>query len=322
MKNHSSILWVCDPIQKSNYIHSTTYRLIEESFIIGHDNWICDSGNISFIENTLYFKAKQILSITKGTKKYKLQFSGYKMERIICFSKIFFRADLPFSINYINKIQLINCECIKLGLSNRVINDPSNLALYNSKNLNLFFPEYAPNQIISASWKELKSFVKRNEICIQKSLNDGCGRNVNLVKWIESKNDTAYNKLKLETNNFTSPILLQEYLDIKNNGEIRLWFANGEIISVIKKNIGEKARFKFNLDYGDTIEKYILNLKEQKIALKISMFLKSHSITLAAIDLIDGKIIDFNIASPGLIVEMELIWSENIAKKIINLIIK
>jgi glutathione synthase/RimK-type ligase-like ATP-grasp enzyme len=78
-----------------------------------------------------------------------------------------------------------------------------------------------------------------------------------------------------------------------------------------------KGDFRVNIDGGSLLQKTFLNSKEQDAARKIGKYLKSAKIRLAAVDLIDCMITDFNFTSPGLITQIEKLLGQNLAKPII-----
>jgi hypothetical protein len=52
-----------------------------------------------------------------------------------------------------------------------------------------------------------------------------------------------------------------------------------------------------------------------KAAAAVGKLLRKEKILWAAVDLIDGKVTDFNFTSPGLLVAMEDLLGENLAEK-------
>ena len=72
------------------------------------------------------------------------------------------------------------------------------------------------------------------------------------------------------------------------------------------------------MDQGSRLEKTKIPQKLKPRLEKISKWLSRHKIQLAAVDWIDGKITDFNITSPGLIVGMEKVLKQDLARKVIR----
>jgi glutathione synthase/RimK-type ligase-like ATP-grasp enzyme len=72
------------------------------------------------------------------------------------------------------------------------------------------------------------------------------------------------------------------------------------------------------MDRGSQLAVHSLSSKETTIAEKTSRELKNRKIRLAAVDLIDDWITDFNFTSPGLIPQMEALLSINLARPVIE----
>ncbi len=64
-----------------------------------------------------------------------------------------------------------------------------------------------------------------------------------------------------------------------------------------------------------------LKTKEKNAARRIGLHLKKRKIRLAAVDLIDGLITDFNFTSPGLVTQIESATGVPLARKIIQALI-
>jgi glutathione synthase len=110
---------------------------------------------------------------------------------------------------------------------------------------------------------------------------------------------------------------VQEYLPGIQQGEVRMWFAAGEFIAALKK-YPKTGDFKVLIDEGSRIEAYHLNSSEQLAAAEVGAILKKQRVAMAAIDFIDGKISDYNITSPGLLIQLEQVHGRNFAGEVLN----
>jgi hypothetical protein len=73
-----------------------------------------------------------------------------------------------------------------------------------------------------------------------------------------------------------------------------------------------------NMDRGGSLARTTLSREEKAGANKIGALLRKRRIRLAAVDWISGKITDFNITSPGLIVAMEKLLQRDLAAGIVR----
>ena len=72
------------------------------------------------------------------------------------------------------------------------------------------------------------------------------------------------------------------------------------------------------MDRGSELKTARLSSRERSIATKIGTHLKKRQIRLAAVDLIEGMVTDFNFTSPGLIPQMESVLGENLARIVVK----
>jgi glutathione synthase len=315
------LLWICDPWHRINNSKETTLRLIEEADKLGHKNWFCYYLNIQYREWKLALKASYIsTNFKEDDRGFFLDFT--EEYPINFFDFIFFRADPPFSIAYINKLQQILVEIKKKPSVSKLVNPPLALLTINSKSICNYFEKFTPTTLITSRWNVIKDFCRNKDKVIIKPLHKGNGKGV-IVLSQKSPKSIKKNHLILKkaTKNFSECIVMQNFLNATLSKEIRIWFSNGEVVAVGKKTITSKS-YSFNIRKGDFIEEYQLTSKEKKITKKISQFLNHENIGLAAIDLIDGKIIDFNISSPGLLREFEIAFKKNLARKVLQNILR
>jgi glutathione synthase len=314
------ILWICDSWSSINNPNETTLRLMEESVKLGLDNWFSDSASIRIKKSILLVDA---FAIDYVSDYGKVTISNLSEERnLASFGKIFFRCDPPFDSSYFLKLQLIFIEFKKTTSKFEVINDARSLLTFNSKTCSeVFDKDIVPKTLFASQWKVLKEFGIRQKKVVAKSLLKGSSEGIELLRW-ESIEDVKHSKLVLNemTLNFTQHILVQEYIDLLGINEIRIWFANGEFVCCAGKKL-KGAEFKFKVDQGDELIVHKLSEEEQWIAKKIGFFLKKENIKIAAVDIIANKITDFNIASPGLLKEIEKLWGENFSEKILRTIL-
>jgi glutathione synthase/RimK-type ligase-like ATP-grasp enzyme len=76
------------------------------------------------------------------------------------------------------------------------------------------------------------------------------------------------------------------------------------------------------MDQGSRLAATELTRAERRAAAKIGSRLRQLRARLAAVDLIEAQVTDFNITSPGLIVQMERVLGENLAKPIVRALVR
>ena len=114
--------------------------------------------------------------------------------------------------------------------------------------------------------------------------------------------------------------MIQKFISNVYEGETRVFMLEDRPLAVMKK-IPQKNNFKANFDFGATGKPYSLNEKELELCMKIGAFFKRHEIVLGALDIIDSKISEINITSPGLLVETNIVNNYSYEKEIVNFLI-
>ena len=84
------------------------------------------------------------------------------------FDVVFFRPDPPVDVNYINACYVFDFVDKERTL---LINDPCAVRNFNEKLHLNYFPQYAPENIVTSSKEEIKSFVNKVQNAIIKPLN-------------------------------------------------------------------------------------------------------------------------------------------------------
>jgi len=142
-------------------------------------------------------------------------------------------------------------------------------------------------------------------------------------KWITAQGPVELARmLDVSTQGFTVPVLVQKFLpEILSEGELRLWFARGKFLASARKR-PLPGDFRVQVDLGSPVEKAAPSSAQKKLIPGFEKLLRSLSIDLAAIDLVGSTVIDFNVTSPGLLVQMEEVTGESLAGEVIQRLAK
>ena len=183
-----------------------------------------------------------------------------------------------------------------------VLNDA--YALSNAFIDKLYFEELPagikPASLITRKKEEiLKFFKKHNKTMILKPLEGSGGRGVyfidenekNLNQIIENLSDQGY-------------IIAQEYLPAAKKGDVRVLLMNGRIMEKdgkygIIKRVSGKGDFRSNISQGATAKKSALTKHMKKIVEIIAPKLIRDGLFFVGLDVVDDKLIEINVLSPG-----------------------
>ncbi|MBI4924471.1 MAG: hypothetical protein HY843_00990 [Bdellovibrio sp.] len=288
--------------------NDTTLRLIEESLKFKVHSYWCDVKSICLVNTKVQCEVYKVNANNfNPINKTKVQLLEPSF-----FSQIHYRVDPPLDFGYTHPLQLLVLGTHK---KTEIVNPTKVLFSSNEKFTGALVKSFFPSSLVSSSFELLNTFIKREKKAVLKPLYQAQGQGIELYEWGVKENIKS--RLSFATSDFTRPVLLQKFLSQIYVGEKRLWFIDGKLLAYVKKHPSHGS-FKVNVDLGSIIEKTTLSKKENKVAYALSRLLRDHKIRLAAIDLIGTYVTDFNITSPGLIIEMEQVLGENLAKKIIE----
>ncbi|MEN9722231.1 MAG: Glutathione synthetase [Pseudomonadota bacterium] len=308
-----SWLFVTDPWNTLDHANDTTLRLIEASVLQGIACFWCDVRSVRFADGEAWVDAHAFTSggIARARKQGSLPKGTSKKLQVRRFHQIHYRVDPPVDLAYIHPLQLL-----AQSARERLVNPVESLLLFSEKTWAAEIPERFPETLVSAQEAPLLGFLRRKKQVVLKPLNQAQSKGV--IKLSSSQPSHALEHLQAATDQFCRPIVLQEFLpEVAKKGETRLWFVDGRLIAAAQK-VPAAGEFIINMDQGGFLEPRTLDATERQAARQIGALLKKNRIRLAAVDWISGKITDFNITSPGLIVAMEKTLEQDLATKIVR----
>jgi len=315
MPKKASFLWITDPWETLDHARDTTLRLAHEALAQGHESYWCDVRSIRLEASAdgceVRLEAAPIAPGDVTKRPFPAQVMTSKR-----FSSVQYRVDPPVDLAYLHPLSLL----VLAGA--RVVNPAVILMTHNEKIEAGFIPGLMPETIAASQWDALSRFGKQHSKCVLKPMHEAQSKGVKLLSWTTpAEVEQSRQALSEATDSFQRPALLQRYIAGIEQGEQRLWFLDGKLLACVRK-MPLKGDFRVNIDGGSALRKTSLNPSEKKTARKIGSFLRARKIRLAAVDLIDGFVTDFNFTSPGLITMMEEVLGANLARPIIRALAK
>lgn len=166
--------------------------------------------------------------------------------------------------------------------------------------------EIIPTTYVSKSVDYLMKVIEEtdNDRMIMKPLDGYGGRGVILIEKtamanIRSLLDFYINKSKGESNY----VILQEYVKGAENGDIRVLMLGGKPIGALRRRPAMND-VRSNISAGGSAERYKLTKEDRLLCEKIGEKLLHDGIYFAGLDLIEGKLIEINVLSPGTITDI------------------
>ena len=215
-----------------------------------------------------------------------------KYKNINDFDLVLFRPDPPVDIDYINATLIFDfVDENKV----KVINNPKAIRNFNEKFHSNMFPEFVPENIVSADKGQIKEFVRKHKKAVIKPLNQCFGQGVTAL----FEGDINLNSLiKTATNGYKTICLVQRYLDGAVHGDKRILTLGDEVLNYAVTKAPLDNDFKFSEHSDNYLRKAKLTETDIKIASTVAKKLNSMGIPLIGLDILDGKILEINVTSP------------------------
>lgn len=314
MNSAENLLWVTDPWTTLAHPKDTTLRLAEEAANLGIPTWWSASDWIFRNGDDTWLAAP----VQAGPLRTESAFLPDRLEAIPAssFRQIHDRLDPPVNGAYIETARRLDQA---RGAGEGLLN-PFDLITGHSEKLPL--PDLlhlAPKHVmvrLESDFAAAIEFVRDRREFVSKPMN--LAQSIGVRRHATPDSDEEIHLLiERICSEFSGPVLLQEYLPGVNRGEIRLWFAMGTFVAALKKH-PLPGDFRVLIDAGSKVEACFLSGEQLQNAEEIGASLRKNRIALAAVDLISDRISDFNITSPGLLVQLEEVHGRNFAGPIIR----
>jgi glutathione synthase len=311
------ILWITDPWETLDPAQDTTLRLAEEAHRAGIPQSWCDVRSIRLERSRVVLEARALLGTPEGRSRHAFRFGPPRTEKPEAFTSLHYRTDPPVDLAYLHPLQLLDLG-LREAPHTEVVNPISVLLSHNEKFEAAALQKKMPPSLVSSEEARLVAFGKQQRQTVLKPLHQAQSKDVHLLNWESpAKIRQAQALIRQLSHSGTTPVLLQAYLEDVLEGELRLWFVDGEILATVKK-FPLPGDFKVDIDRGSRLGPAHLSRTQTQAAHTVGQYLKHHHIRLAAVDLIGAFITDFNFTSPGLICLMEKTLQTNLAKTLIE----
>lgn len=284
------ILFQMDPIEKINKETDSTYLLALESLKRGYTSMYCNPEDVSINHNKLMIDASKLELKNNMIKVNDIK----KTTDISRFDVVLIRQDPPFNMRYITNTYFLGTSSLKKKIKPFFINDPNGIRNFSEKIYPLYFKEFIPNTTITCKKNIISTFIKRYKKIVVKPLYEKGGEGIFMIDEKQKGNEE---KIKRSTENFTKPLIFQEYLKAVKKGDKRILLINGKPVGCVNR-VPIKGSFIANLHLGSKAEKTNLTAKEIQICKKLEPSLKQNGFFFVGIDVIDQKLTEINVTSP------------------------
>ena len=301
-----------DELSKLNAKTDSTLPLIMESQKRKHKNFCFLPSSLTYKNNYLYAKAREILFKNNKLPNYALGKEQHL--RVDHFNYVFIRQDPPYNMEYISSLHLLE----QVKGSTRFINNPKGIRNAPEKISMLAHKKIIPPTIITRSKSEVESFLKQHGKSVIKPLYGNGGESIFLL----NKNDANYNQIvERFIDNSNEPFIVQKFLSEIRNGDKRIIIIDGEPIAALRR-IPRNNEIRSNIHVGGNCEKIQISKNDLRICNEIKKFLKNEDLFFVGIDIIGKYLTEINVTSPTCIQEIKKFHKIDISKIIWDQITK
>jgi glutathione synthase len=299
----------------------STLRVVHESALRKHTVAITTPPALTIRDSVTSAFCKVVIKADKVSAnpvsfKNKVRFREQLLP-LAGFDVVFWRANPP-----IDNLALNFLDSVKNDIF--MVNDIQGLREANNKLYTAAFydpnKEIIPPTHVSKNKEYLKKVIDESETekMIMKPLNGMGGSGVIVIEKSASSNINSlldfYISGKDGERNY---VIVQEFVEGAEKGDVRVLMLNGKPVGAFKR-IPASGDHRSNVSAGGTIEKHTLTKKEKKICESIGPKLVADGLYLVGLDIINGKLIEVNVCSPGGIAAISRLNRTNIQSKILD----
>ena len=296
-------LFIIDPIESLNYKTDSTYAIMKEAYREEIDVFFCCTQDIFFKEGIKC--VSKSFSFTTGNYAV----GANEISKLDSFDIIFMRKDPPYDMTFHYCTELLSLA------KTLVVNSPQALRDFNEKLIILPFTEFIPETVVTSEKSLFESFLKNHKNgFILKSLASYQGRS---VVWINKDDKNTEEILRNYTDNYTVPVMIQEYIPEVRIGDKRILVLGGKIIGAVLREPKDN-NYLANLGQGGIARKTDITERENEIASRLSNFLIKNGLHFVGLDVIGDYMTEINITCPTGIVHINQLNNIILEKEIVE----
>lgn len=159
----------------------------------------------------------------------------------------------------------------------------------------------------------------RSERMIMKPLDGYGGQGVILVEKNAHKSFRSLLEFYINSGKGGNYVILQEYVEGAEQGDVRIMLLNGEPIGAMKR-VPIAHELRSNVHVGGTVIKHNLTKNEKKLCKRIGPKLVRDGLYFVGIDVINEKLIEVNVQSPGGIARINKLNNVKLERNIIDFV--
>ena len=227
---------------------------------------------------------------------------------------ILMRKDPPFNMDYIYMTYILDHAAAAGTL---VVNAPGALRDVNEKAFITRFPQCIAPTLISRDPAQLHAFIDRHDEAVLKPLDGMGGASVFLVRRADANRNVIVETLTRNSQRF---IMAQQYLAAIEQGDKRILLIDGEPYDHALARIPGRGEIRGNLAAGGAGKGVDLSARDRWICAQVGPDLRARGLVFVGLDVIGDYLTEINVTSPTCMRELERIYDDDIAGKVMDCI--
>lgn len=278
-----------DPVETINIDKDSTFMLAVEAQKRGYSVYHYFAKDLQ-LENT----AVKTLARTMELRREKGNHYTLGEDEVIDLRRdidvVLIRQDPPFDMGYITATHILD----HIVEDTLVMNDPTHIRNAPEKLLVTFFPDLAPETLITADHRALREFYKKHKNIILKPLYGNGGEQIYHI----DENANNFNAiLEMFEKFYNQPVIAQRYLPESLEGDKRIILIDGEPAGAVLR-VPNAENGRANFDAGAKPQKTTLTKRDLEICARIGPVLKERGLVFTGIDVIGDCLTEINVTSP------------------------
>jgi glutathione synthase len=317
-----NICFIMYPWDRVEADTDTTLRIIHEAYIRKHNVGIMTPSNLTIRDNDVFGFVRMIeetsklqADIVKFHKQVKFKEELLPMSG---FDVIFLRANPPVDNTMLNFLDAIKDEVF-------IVNDVDGIRKANNKLYTAAMFHGKAGIIPATHVSKNKDYLKRviaeskSDKMILKPLDGYGGSGVILLERKASASVSSLLDFYIHGQKEAKYVIVQEYVEGADQGDVRILMLNGKPIGAMKR-VPQKDEARSNIHTGGTAVKHALTKAEQRICELIGPRLVADGLYFIGLDVINGKLIEVNVLSPGGITRINRLNRAKLQKNVIDFV--
>lgn len=276
----------------------STLRIIHEIANRGHTVALTTPNNLT-MRDSMSIAFCKVLKKDNVSQNIPIFYRNAKFSEaqlpLAGFDAIIMRANPPLNTMALNFLDSVRNDTF-------IMNDIDGLRVANNKLYTASLPdtnnEFIPVTHISKKRDYLESVFaeNQNQCMILKPLNGYGGKGVILLD--KSAKSSIKSLLDFYIGEDQNYVILQDYIEGAEQGDVRIIMLNGQPIGAMKR-VPAEGDIRSNIHAGGKEVKHVLTKQELRLCKYIGPRLVQDGLYLVGLDVINGKLVEVNVLSPG-----------------------